>query len=90
VVVSRAAEGALFITRGAVVNAEPPELRQVGSTAGAGDAMVAGIVAARILEHDLANTARLATAFSAAVLDRREPGSPSREAIEALARAVAL
>ncbi len=82
--VSMGAEGALFVTRDAIVHARPPAV-DVGSTVGAGDAMVAGIVAARLAGLDLAATARLATAFSVAALTRREPGAPSREEIEALA-----
>ena len=82
--VSMGAEGALFVTRGAVVRARPPAV-EVGSTVGAGDAMVAGIVAARLAGLRLAETARLATAFSLAALTRRAPGAPSRAEIEALA-----
>lgn len=82
--VSMGAEGALFVTRATAVHARPPAI-EVGSTVGAGDAMVAGIVAARLAGLELAETARLATAFSLAALTRRAPGSPSRQEIEAFA-----
>jgi 1-phosphofructokinase len=82
--VSMGAEGALFVTREAVVHARPPAV-EVGSTVGAGDAMVAGIVAARLARLNLAEAARLATAFSVAALTRREPGPPTHEEIEAMA-----
>ncbi|HEX6911242.1 MAG TPA: 1-phosphofructokinase [Longimicrobium sp.] len=82
--VSMGAEGALFVTRGAVVHARPPSVA-VGSTVGAGDAMVAGIVAARLAGLDLAGTARLATAFSLAALTRAEPGPPTRAEVDAMA-----
>jgi 1-phosphofructokinase len=87
--VSMGAEGALFVTAGEIVHARPPAV-EVGSTVGAGDAMVAGIVAARLAGLDLAGTARLATSFSVAALTRREPGAPTREEIEALAGRVAV
>jgi 1-phosphofructokinase len=62
-VVSMGAEGALFATADGAVMARPPSVR-VHSTVGAGDAMVAGLVAARLAGLALDDTARLATAFS--------------------------
>jgi len=63
VAVSRGSEGACFVTAGAVVRARGPVLRE-GSTVGAGDAMVAGIVAAELAGLGLADCARQATAYS--------------------------
>jgi fructose-1-phosphate kinase PfkB-like protein len=57
------ATGALFVTAEQTVQATPPTV-VVKSTVGAGDAMVAGILAARATGLDLEATARLATAFS--------------------------
>lgn len=85
--VSMGAEGALFVARDAVVRARPPSVA-VGSTVGAGDAMVAGVVAARLAGLDLAETARLATAFSLAALTRTEPGPATRAEVEAMAARV--
>jgi 1-phosphofructokinase len=78
VVVSRGAEGACFVMSDRVVIARPPEIA-VQSTVGAGDAMVAGVVAARILGLPLSGCARLATAFSLSALTRSEevPDSPA-------------
>ncbi|MCS6275553.1 MAG: 1-phosphofructokinase, partial [Opitutus sp.] len=67
VVVSRGADGACFVTADQVVVARPPAVK-VGSTVGAGDAMVAGVVAAQLRGASLADTARYATACSLAVL----------------------
>ena len=67
VVVSRGADGACFVTADEVVVARPPKVK-VGSTVGAGDAMVAGLVAAQFRGASLADTARYATACSLAVL----------------------
>ncbi|AKC84119.1 hypothetical protein IMCC26134_12165 [Verrucomicrobia bacterium IMCC26134] len=63
VVVSRGAEGGCFVTADAVVLARGPMIRE-GSTVGAGDAMVAGIVASRLEGLSLAECARRATAYS--------------------------
>ena len=67
VVVSRGADGACFVTADESVLARPPAVK-VGSTVGAGDAMVAGVVAAQVRGASLADTARHATACSLAVL----------------------
>jgi len=81
-VVSMGAEGAAFIRADGAVLARPPRVK-VGSTVGAGDAMVAGIVAGHLAGLLLSDLARLATAFSVAALTRAEPGPASREEIEA-------
>lgn len=73
VVVSRGADGACFVTADEVVTARPPSVT-VRSTVGAGDAMVAGVVAARLRGLSLADTARLATAFSLSALTRAGDG----------------
>jgi 1-phosphofructokinase len=63
VVISMGKEGALFVDGEQVLMAEPLTVN-VKSTVGAGDAMVAGLIAARVAGMELAETARLATAFS--------------------------
>jgi 1-phosphofructokinase len=82
VVVSRGADGACFVTANEAVTARPPSIT-VHSTVGAGDAMVAGVVAARILGLPLSESARLSTSFSLAALTRTETGSGSQGAVEA-------
>lgn len=69
VAVSRGADGACFVTQDEVVIARPPAVT-VHSTVGAGDAMVAGIVAGHLQDLPLAGIARLATAFSLSALTR--------------------
>jgi len=81
VVVSMGKEGACFVTGTAVVIARPPEI-EVKSTVGAGDAMVAGIIAAHLRELPLAQCARLATAFSLEALTRLESGLTSSAAVD--------
>jgi 1-phosphofructokinase len=80
VVVSRGADGAVFVSADEVVVARPPAIA-VRSTVGAGDAMVAGIVAARLRGLSLAESARLATAFSLFALSRAEAGRDARAAV---------
>ena len=87
VVVSMGDEGALFMSPAEAWLAEPLEVDLI-STVGAGDAMVAGIVAAQLAELPLADCARLATAFSAAKLARLGPHLPSPEQVRALAASV--
>jgi len=82
VVVSRGADGACFVTADEVVVARPPSVA-VRSTVGAGDAMVAGIIAAQIRNLPLVDTARLATAFSLSALTRTDDGSDLRASVEA-------
>jgi 1-phosphofructokinase len=89
VVVSMGKAGACLVTSGEAVIARPPDV-EVQSTVGAGDAMVAGIVAAQFQNLGLADGARLATAFSVHALTRGSNMSDSRSAIEALTKRVTL
>ena len=87
VVVSMGGEGALFVSRNEALlaHAIPTELI---STVGAGDAMVAGIVAGQLAGLPLADCARLATAFSAGKLARLGPHLPAPDTVRALAQMV--
>ncbi len=102
VVISRGAEGALFVTAARALVGRLPPVAAL-STVGAGDAMVAGLVAA-LAEgaEDLAGgddlaegaglerVARLAVAFAAAKLAGVGPNLPSITAVEDLAARVVL
>jgi 1-phosphofructokinase len=63
VVVSMGPDGALFLEEGRIVSATPPRVA-VRTTVGAGDALMAGIVSARLRRLDLAELARLASGFA--------------------------
>jgi 1-phosphofructokinase len=83
VAVSMGADGACFVTDREVVVARPPQV-EVQSTVGAGDAMVAGIVAGQLRGLTLAECARLATAFSLDAITHIGSGLSSVEAIQGL------
>ena len=69
VVVSMGKTGACFVAAERAVIARPPEV-EIQSSVGAGDAMVAGILAAQLNRLPLEECARLATAFAVRALTR--------------------
>jgi 1-phosphofructokinase len=83
VVVSLGAEGSLYISRDQVLRAWLPAIRPA-STVGAGDAMVAGIIAALCEGAALEGIAALATAFAFAKLGQPGPNLPARGIVEDL------
>ena len=87
VAISLGADGALFLRGEEIVQAQPLPVA-IGSTVGAGDALVAGLVAALIVDASLEGIARLATAFAAAKLGHEGANLPSRERVLALASEV--
>ena len=89
VVVSMGKDGACFVTAERAVIARPPDV-EIRSTVGAGDAMVAGILAAQIAGLPLDECARLATAFSLRALTREESSLEPQEAIAAAIKQVTL
>lgn len=89
VVVSMGGDGALFVCREQAVLARPPRVT-VQSTVGAGDAMVAGLVAAAVAELDLAEQARLATAYSLDVITHHGTGLSTLESVAYYRRQVSV
>ncbi|AWN51384.1 1-phosphofructokinase [Methylobacterium sp. 17Sr1-1] len=89
VVVSLGADGAVFVRDGEALHALPPGM-EVASTVGAGDALVAGLVAGLCAGTSLADTARLALAFAAGKLTRAGANLPGREAVEVIAKDIAV
>lgn len=85
VVVSLGADGAMFVDAERALLAVPPPI-DVASTVGAGDAMVAGVLAARMLAEggDLEACARLGTAFAAGKLAAVGPVLPPDERLQEL------
>ncbi|MDQ4078454.1 MAG: 1-phosphofructokinase [Chloroflexota bacterium] len=89
VAVSMGRDGALFVTEQSVVAARPPSI-DAKSTVGAGDAMVAGIVAGQLRDAPLPTCARLGTAFAVDAISHIGSGLSSAEIIEAYMRQVAI
>lgn len=87
--VSMGGDGALFLDRGQALLARPLKVDLI-STVGAGDAMVAGMIAAQLEGLPLPDCARLATAFAVAKLSRLGPHLPAPEQVRALAATVEL
>ena len=88
--VSMGGNGAAFFSRKGALHARR-RLDRLSSTVGAGDSMVAGIIAALSEGGDLERVARLGTAFAAARVDAGfEGGLEDRGAIEAMASSVEL
>jgi 1-phosphofructokinase len=81
VVVSMGKRGAIFVEAQESVLATPPTVT-VKSTVGAGDAMVAGTVTAKLRGLALADCARLATAFSMGALSQLGPRLPDPETVK--------
>jgi len=89
VAVSCGADGAYFVTADEALVARLPPVAAL-STVGAGDAMVAGLVAGLAADAPLADVARLGVAFAAAKLAGVGPNLPSEETVRNLATAVGL
>lgn len=89
VVVSMGKNGALFIDRQTALFAVPPTV-VVKSSVGAGDAMVAGLLAGLAQKMSLADCARLATAFSVGTITQVGPHLPARQTIDAYVRQVTI
>ncbi|MDR6672769.1 1-phosphofructokinase [Xanthomonas sp. 1678] len=87
VVVSLGTDGALFVRGEQALLAHPPQLAG-GSSVGAGDAMVAGLVAALLADADLTTCARQATAFAVATLGSGAARRLPREQVDGIAAAV--
>ena len=81
-VISMGKDGAVFCDQTASFVAVPPSVA-VKSTVGAGDAMVAGLVAGLTRKMPLEDCARLATAFSVSAVTRLGRDLPRSEEIEA-------
>lgn len=83
VIISRGAEGALFITPENVYSA-PALSVEVGSTVGAGDALVAGMAYAREHQMEMDEAIKLSMATAAASVMQAGTQAPDKTAVEKL------
>ena len=81
VVISMGERGALFVDAATTLIATPPPVL-VKSTVGAGDAMVAGLIAGQVQGLSLPDCARLATAFSLGTITRLGSELPATETLQ--------
>jgi 1-phosphofructokinase len=81
VVVSMGERGAIFVDRQRSLIAIPPVVT-VKSTVGAGDAMVAGLIAGSAQGLSLADSARLATAFSVGAITTIGANLPAADTLQ--------
>jgi len=81
VIVSMGKEGAMFVSSAESVVAVPPPI-DVKSTVGAGDAMVAGFIAAKIRGFSLEYCARLSTATAMGALTQLGPKLAETKVLE--------
>lgn len=89
VVISMGERGALLVDAGTTVIAIPPRV-PVKSTVGAGDAMVAGLIAGQIQGLSLPDCARLATAFSLGAITQVGAHLPASEIVQAYMQQVTI
>jgi len=89
VVISMGERGALFVDAATTLIATPPPV-QVKSTVGAGDAMVAGLIAGQVQGLSLPDCARLATAFSLGTITRAGHNLPASETLQAYVQQVSI
>jgi len=89
VVISMGERGALFVDAATTLIATPPRV-QVKSTVGAGDAMVAGLIAGQIQGLSLPDCARLATAFSLGAITHAGHNLPAPEVLQAYVQQVSI
>jgi 1-phosphofructokinase len=89
VVISMGERGAMFVDATTALIAVPPPVK-VKSTVGAGDAMVAGLVAGQVRGLSLSDCARLATAFSLGAITRTGQNLPTPEALQEYSQQVSV
>lgn len=89
VVVSMGERGAMFVDHESALTAIPPVIT-VKSTVGAGDAMVAGLIAGKAQGLSLAESARLATAFSIGTITRLGSDLPDAQTLQAFTQQVSI
>ena len=87
VVISMGERGALFVDAATTLIAVPPPVL-VKSTVGAGDAMVAGLIAGQVQGLSLPDCARLATAFSLGAITHAGHNLPPPEVLQAYVQQV--
>ncbi|MDU8923403.1 1-phosphofructokinase [Pasteurellaceae bacterium LIM206] len=82
VVISMGANGSLWLSDNAIVQAQPPKCENVVSTVGAGDSMVAGLIYGFVNGLSQQNTLAFASAVSAFAVSQSNVGVSDRKLLE--------
>ena len=88
VIVSMGANGSLWLSDNAVVQAQPPKCENVVSTVGAGDSMVAGLIYGFINNLSQQETLAFASAVSAFAVSQSNVGVSDRALLEPILKQV--
>ena len=82
VIISMGANGSLWLSDEAVIQAQPPKCENVVSTVGAGDSMVAGLIYGLINDLSQKDTLAFASAVSAFAVSQSNVGISDRTLLE--------
>lgn len=82
VIISMGAEGSLWLSDNAIIQAQPPKCENVVSTVGAGDSMVAGLIYGFTQAMSETDTLAFASAVSAFAVSQSNVGIPDPAQIE--------
>jgi len=88
VIVSMGANGSLWLSDNAVVQAQPPKCENVVSTVGAGDSMVAGLIYGFVNNLSQQETLAFASAVSAFAVSQSNVGVSERALLEPILKQV--
>ena len=88
VIVSMGANGSLWLSDNAVVQAQPPKCENVVSTVGAGDSMVAGLIYGFVNNLSQQETLAFASAVSAFAVSQSNVGVSDRALLEPILKQV--
>lgn len=82
VIISMGAEGSLWLSDDAIIQAQPPKCENVVSTVGAGDSMVAGLIYGLSQGLSQQQTLAFASAVSAFAVSQSNVGIPDRSQLD--------
>ena len=82
VIISMGAQGSVWLSDEAVIQAQPPKCENVVSTVGAGDSMVAGLIYGLINDLPQKDTLAFASAVSAFAVSQSNVGIADRSLLD--------
>ncbi|MDG6882406.1 Tagatose-6-phosphate kinase [Phocoenobacter uteri] len=88
VIISMGAEGSIWLSKDAILQAQPPRCENVVSTVGAGDSMVAGLIYGLTKGFEQAHTLAFASATSALAVSQSNVGVSDKAQLETILQQV--